>query len=189
MTANHQVKEESAKASGCLSPSTAAPMEDEKPVAPAHAAADEVPRDTAPQDGIAPDDTTTAVAAEHATTTSRPISPTDSTAAVKSPVAGILEEERRGSLPDGSVTAAPAGFVAPSSYLRPAVGVRGKVDSAGSKAGVKAMHPLDKEQIEGLVSAYECVRYGDTRLMCDSARLELSSRSGRRMMCYRSATG
>lgn len=125
-------------------------MEDEKPVAPAHAAADEVPRDTAPQDGIAPDDTTTAVAAEHATTTSRPISPTDSTAAVKSPVAGILEEERRGSLPDGSVTAAPAGFVAPSSYLRPAVGVRGKVDSAGSKAGVKAMHPLDKEQIEGL---------------------------------------
>lgn len=165
-------------------------MEDEKNAHEAHVqahAADEDPRDTAlnsaaqaAQDGVAPDDTTAdvaagAAAAEHTTSTSIPTSPTDSsTAAVgdsKGSGTGVLAEER-GGVPDGAATAAPAGFVAPSSYLRPAAGTRGKADGVRSGSGsgpgspmggsrpttagvggMKVMHPLDKEQIEGLVSA------------------------------------
>ena len=98
--------------------------------------------------------------------------------------AGDLTEEeqalRRGSLvqevasgsvsgsPTAAASAAATGFVAPSSYLRPAtIAVRGKPDGVvggavvGSAMGAsrpgtgggKATHPLDKEQIEGLVSA------------------------------------
>jgi len=159
-------------------------MEDEKPALPAHAQ----------DDGVAPEDTYVAAAgtpaAEHTTTTSRPASPTDSTAAVGVATGALQEEQKGGSLPpEDSATAAPAGFVAPSSYLRPvAVVGKGKGDGIGSPMGAsrpgtagvgmgKAVHPLDREQIEGLVSAYaaatdwfECMGWmADGETACDQS--------------------
>jgi len=88
-------------------------------------------------------------------------------------------EGRRPSTPFASPTTSPAtaaaaagaGFVAPSSYLRPVAGSRAHPLSAakegsgfaqggieGSSRGApgeqKVMHPLDKEQTDGLVSRY-----------------------------------
>ena len=58
-------------------------------------------------------------------------------------------------------------FVAPSSYLRPMSSGKQPVRDAGSRPSTRsgAMHPLDKEQIGGLVScllALKClvVKYG-----------------------------
>lgn len=87
--------------------------------------------------------------------------------------------ERKASLQPSDIATSPrgtnAGFVAPSSYLRPLAATREREDQqdrsesrhhgmAGEPGARKVMHPLDREQREGLVSGSDRVliwRFGE----------------------------
>jgi len=148
------------------------------------------------QDGVvAATPATAPVAVAHTTSdVSEPLSPTTTAnpAAASKPTAPVAVEQqapRPGSESEGAASGPgspalkAAGFVTPSSYLRPVVREKGgdgvgsgigpgnpmggSRPTTGTSGGVKAMHPLDKEQIEGLVSAYvskeESVRFTGAR--------------------------
>ena len=126
---------------------------------------------------------------------------------------GHATGEHKESIPPTDLAASPrsgaTGFVAPSSYLRPLAVTRdregphrtGNQPFTASESGAKRpMHPLDREQREGLVSEFLFRFFGDChagRAACKcackeeqadcihSAQSEPSSRSARPTMFYR----
>lgn len=109
-----------------------------------------------------------------AAVTTTTIADTDTAAAPSGHATG---EHKDSTTPPTDLAASPRsgapGFVAPSSYLRPLAATRdregphrtGNQPFTASESGAKRpMHPLDREQREGLVSGFSSASWGNTVL-------------------------